>query len=130
MHRNLLLLAATTLLTLAACGDETGFGIGTDKIEADPLYFADQIFDCDDSTATPSCPPYSCAVDDSGRVSDCKQGCAFENDSTAFEFVGTSGRDLCVPPVCTITAENVPPTCDPGCAEDDVTLYLFAWNCR
>lgn len=128
MHRQLSVPSALLLLLLAACG-ETGFGVDEDTLEADPLYFADQVFDCDDSTPTPSCPPYSCTVDDQGRISNCVDGCGYGNYSTAFEFVGRTGKDLCVPPVCTVSAENVPPDCEPGCAEDDVTVYLFAFRC-
>jgi len=111
---------------LAACGDE----LGADRVEADPLYFANQVFDCDPETPAPSCPPFACKVDGTGRIFDCTEDrCAVDNDSTAFEYVGEPGRDLCVPEVCFVSAENTPPVCEAGCAPDDVTLYLLSFSC-
>ena len=111
------------LLLLAACGESFNDG----PLEADPLHFAEQRFDCDDATEIPTCPPFRCAVDETGRVHDCIPSCNFENNSTAFE--GPEGVDLCVPPSCTVEAEGMAPECDPGCAEDDVTVYAFLYTC-
>ena len=120
-------LLATALL-FAACGDLDGFG--ADTLEADPLYFADQIFDCDPATPAPSCPPFRCSVDEEGRGYDCTDDrCAVGHDSTAFVFEGPPGVDLCVPEVCHVEAEGVPAVCEPGCAPDDVTTYLMLFSC-
>jgi len=116
---------AVSLLALAACGE--GFNDG--PLQANPLYFAEQRFDCNPATDIPSCPPFRCAVDETGKVFDCIPSCNVENNSTAFE--GPEGVDLCVPPSCTVEAENTAPVCDPGCAEDDVTVYAFLYPpCR
>jgi hypothetical protein len=119
-----LFLSAACLLAVAACGEEFNAG----PLEADPLHFAEQRFDCDDASEIPTCPPFRCAVDETGTVHDCIPSCNFENNSTAFE--GPEGVDLCVPRSCTVEAEHTQPECDPTCAEDDVTLYVFLYTCN
>ncbi|WP_373048152.1 hypothetical protein [Vulgatibacter sp.] len=126
--RRLLPLLPSLLLVLAACGEDP-FGQGNGDLVADPGYFQSQVFDCDESNDIPSCPPYTCSVDEYGTVVDCADDrCAYDNFSTAFE--GPEGVDLCVPPMCTVSDENAPPECEPGCAEDDVTIYVFKYSCR
>lgn len=121
----ILLLPTVALLALAACGE-----LDDELVHADPGFFAAQRFDCDPETATPSCPPFTCAVDETGRVFDCTESCSFDHgDSTSFEFRGPVGVDLCVPPVCTVEKENTAPRCEPGCSDDDTTLYVFAYSC-
>lgn len=118
-----LLGTAAALLALAACGEE----FNGDQVVADPSYFQNQRFDCNEATATPSCPPFACSVDVTGRVFDCSESCGINNASTVFE--PPAGFDLCVPPFCTVSAENAAPDCEPGCSDDDTTEYVFEFRC-
>ncbi|HWV39056.1 MAG TPA: hypothetical protein VN033_11360 [Vulgatibacter sp.] len=115
----LALLAASTL----ACGDD--LGVSGIPLGADPRHFADQRFYC--PPGEPACPPWYCAVDESGAVVDCDPSCAADR-STVFE--APFGYALCVPEWCTVEAEGEAPTCSERCAEDQTTRYDFLFDCR
>lgn len=112
-------------LALVGCGDLVE---GGERVVADPSYFANQRFSCDPDTGERECPPFTCEVDLSGAVGNCVEACD-RNDITAFELVGPVGFDLCVPPRCTVRARNTAPECEPGCSDDDTTLYVFLFEC-
>ncbi|AKU91064.1 hypothetical protein [Vulgatibacter incomptus] len=110
---------------LAACGEDLGFG--GDRLDADPLYFSAQRFYC--PPRGPSCPPFACDVDPSGRVGNCDPGCAADN-STAFQYMGQDRSALCVPERCTVRAQGAAPVCDfDRCADDHITTYVFEFSC-
>lgn len=126
--RRLLLPLLAALLSAVAC-DDAGGGDGTDpgqRLDADPAFFVEQRFDCDDASAPPSCPPGVCTVLASGEVTDCQPSCNVDQQlehCTVFE--GPDGFDLCVPRSCNVPAEGGTPVCDEACSEDDVTCYVF-----
>lgn len=113
-------------LGLTGCGD---LFEGGERVFVDPAYFANQRFSCDPQTGERECPPFTCQVDVSGAVLEpCPKGCD-RNNVTAFELVGPEGFDLCAPPRCIVRGENQAPECEPGCSDDDTTLYLFLFEC-
>ena len=115
-------------LALAACGEEGGgAGLG-DKVPVDPAYFANQLFECGEPGVPPSCPPFSCEVDQEGRVVSCDSVC---NDRELFDCTvfmprpeTPVGLDFCVPTECVVN-ENGSPECSDDCSEDDVTCYIM-----
>jgi hypothetical protein len=114
-------------LALAACGEDGGgAGLG-DLVQADPAYFENQVFECGDPKVPPSCPPFTCEVDEEGRVSDCVSQCAPAGDNydcTVFLFTGPEGLDLCVPLEC-VADEEGRVQCSTECAPDDITCYFM-----
>jgi hypothetical protein len=126
VRRALVLLTLLPLLPAFSCGGEA--------VDVDPGYFDALRFDCDPQTETPSCPPFSCDVDASGKVTGCDESCELDPGSaviqTAFSFQGPEGVDLCAPRECVVHAQNAAPTCTPECSPDDTTTFRYEYDCR
>jgi len=124
LRAHALTLFAALVAFASACGDDLGAsGI---PLGADPLHFANQRFFC--PPREPSCPPWYCAVDESGHVFDCDESTCAADGSTVFE--APFGYALCVPERCTVEAEGEAPDCTERCSDDQTTRYDFLYSCR
>jgi hypothetical protein len=103
-------------------------------VDVDPAFFEAMRFDCDPRTEdVPSCPPFSCEVNEDGSIASCDESCELDPGSRtisiSFAFLGPEGVDLCAPAQCTVGAQNEAPRCDPECSPDDVTTFIFGYDC-
>jgi|GEM_PF-6056238 len=122
-HLRFPVLLSIVAVLAGACGDDLGAsGI---PLDADPIHFSGQRFYC--APRAPSCPPWYCAVDESGQVFGCDPECA-PDGSTVFE--APYGYALCVPDRCTVAAEGAAPACSDRCSDDQTTRYDFLYTCR